>query len=340
MKINLFDKKIPSGIGLLLITIGIIVTTYLVKSGVFFDINAGPAQDPKNIEISNIDDSSFTLTYTTDGQVIGTINFGTSPKVLDKVVLDDRDQLTQSLNKYKIHSITARSLQANMAYYFTITSGDKQYLDKGRLFNTKTGSVIDKNPSMQEPMSGKAILPDGSIPTEGLVYVSIDGAQKLSAFLKNDGSYTVSLNNLRNAALDDYFNLDQNSIINIEINSENLSSSVSVSKDQISPVPIITLSNTYDFSTISDETSKATQKSNENAAFPTVGKVSKKIGLITPTPAQIEQSQTPTQISSPTPIPTISPTGNSSAIITTFTGFATFVSGIVTLLLSRGQSSL
>lgn len=272
MKPRLLSKKVPTGLGLLLIIVGLVATTILVKNGGSFQINAGPGQDPKNIAITNTIDSSFTVTYTTDDQVVGTLNYGTSKDALDKVVLDDRDQLSQTINDYKVHSITVKNLEPETEYYFSITSGDKKYMDNNSAFNAKTGSIINKDPSSQIPISGKVITPDGSSPGEGIVYVSINGAQKLSAFLKNDGNYTIPLNNLRTDSIDEYFIIVASSIINIEVGSGNLISSVSVSKDQINPVPIITLSNSYDFST-SDAASDSAEF-REDVGFPSVDTIS------------------------------------------------------------------
>ena len=284
MRKSFWDRKIPTLIGLLIIIIGTIVTTFLVRGGSLLQIKAGPGQDPKNVQITNVSDTSFTVSYTTDDQVIGTINYGSDASVLDNVVLDDRDQLSQSVNKYKIHSITVKNLNPDTSYYFSITSGDKKYLNNDAPYSSKTAKTINKDPSSQIPLSGKVVLPDGSSPPEGLAYVNIDGAEKLSTYLKNDGTYTLPLNNLRNMSLDDYFSIEANTIIGIEVYAQNLFSSVSVSPGEISPVPLITLSNTYDFSNSPESTESGT-KSNEEGNFPTFGTISKndEPKIVTPT---------------------------------------------------------
>ncbi len=273
MKRSFWDRRIPTVIGLIIITVGIMATTLLVRDGSLFQTKAGPGQDPENIKTTNLSDIAFTVSYRTDDEVIGTLNYGSDPNLLDNVVLDDRDQLSQSVNKYKIHSITVKNLNPITTYYFSITSGDKKYLNNSSPYETKTGNAIDKNPSSQIPMTGKVILSDGSSPPEGLIYVSIDGAQELSTYLKNDGTYTLPLNNLRNEDLNDYFTIDATTIINIDVFSQNLSSSVSLSPDDISPVPPITLSNSYDFSNSSNENSSSASESSQS--FPSFGTVSK-----------------------------------------------------------------
>lgn len=363
MKQSFWNRKIPTLVGLLVITVGIIATTFLVKGGSLFQIKAGPGQDPKNVQITNVSDASFTLSYITSDQVIGTLNFGSESSLLDSVVLDDRDQLSQSVNKYKAHSITVRDLEPNTRYYFTIISGDKKYLKNNSPYEIKTGLKIDENPSSQVPLSGKVSLPDGSFPSEGLAYVNIDGSQKISTYIKNDGTYTIPLNNLRNSALDNHFVIDSNTIINVEIYAENLFSSVSVSPGDISPVPLITLSNTYDFSTSQDVSSAPTESSG-SGSFPTFGKLRAQGGgteelspTLTPTPSsqavlQTSTSPTPTLTSTPTltptptptseitPIPSLPPTGNSSVIIASVAALFAGLAGAILFFLTHGQRAL
>lgn len=342
--------------GFLLILIGTVITIFLVKNGSLFFISAGPGQDPKNVEITNVSDISFTLTYVTDDKIIGTLNYGTDPGNLDTVILDDRDQLSQSVNEYNTHSISVKNLEPDSVYYFTINSGDKTYPKNGSPYNIKTGALIEDQPSSKEPLSGKVLLPDGSSPTEGLVYLMINGAQKLSGYLKNDGNYTIPLNTLRNGSLNSYFSFSKNSIINIEVTTGTLFSSVSLLPDEINPVPVITLSNNYDFSG-NNRDLKPIDTSGKGG-FPSMGTNVRKNEIAptpfpseapveTPTPAspqtaKITSTLTPTAIPSISiaPSPTIPPTGNSSVIITLISGAAAFGAGLILLLLARGQVSL
>lgn len=362
MRQNLFNGRLPTHLGLLIIVIGIFVTTFLVKNGLLFQINAGPGQDPKNIEITNISDVAFTVSYTTDDQVIGTINYGTDPGALENIALDDRDQLTQSVNEYRAHSISLKGLSPNTVYYFMITSGTKTYLDNGSNFNIKTGSELTEQPSDHDPLSGRVVMPDGSSPSEGLVYASINGSQKISAYIKNNGNYTIPLNTLRSKSFNSYFSIETGDIINIEVETANLFSSASVSEDQVNPVPIITLSNNYDFSD-NNKDLKSTDMPGAGG-FPSMGaKVRKNQtiiaqGVTTPTltPSLSEvpiETPTPTSIPTPeitpTPVllsstsgtltPTIPPTGNSSVIISMIAAVTAIGGGIIIFLLTRGQIS-
>jgi len=281
MTSRFLDKRIPTLVGILIIAIGTIFTTYLVKGDTLFEIKAGPNQEPKNIKIANISDDSFTVSYITDDNFSGTLNFGTAPDQLNILVLDDRDQLTQTINSRSSHSLTVRELEPNTSYFFSITSGDKKYFDNGSAYTVQTGSSINNNPSSQIPIAGRVIMPDGSVPNDGIVYVKISGAQDVSTVLKSDGTYTIPLNNLRNSSLNDYFPLSENTIITIEVFSANLVSKIEITPDQINPVPTISLSGNYDFSASDPEISPEDISTRSSELFPSVG-IKKKIEIIEP----------------------------------------------------------
>ena len=257
------DKKFPTLIGVLVIAVGTLLTTYLVKGDTLFDITAGPTQDPKNVRITNISDDSFTVSYITDDSVTGTLNFGTDPNQLNILILDDRDQLSQTIERRRSHSITVKNLEPNSTYSFSITSGNEKYLDNGSPYMVRAGSRINTVPSSQIPIAGKVIMPDGSVPSDGVVFVRINGAQDVSSVLKSDGTYTIPLNNLRNSALESYFTLSENTIINLEVISANLSSKIELPSDLINPVPTISLSGSYNFSAPSQEVSPSVEVSTQ-----------------------------------------------------------------------------
>ncbi len=245
---KILNREFPALLGLLIIIVGILVTTFLVKSGNLFQTKAGPTQNPKDVRITNVTDTSFTVSYTTDDKVIGTLNLGTSENNLDQTILDDRDQLSQAVNAHNVHYITAKGLDPETKYFFKITSGTSQFDNNGSDYFVVTGSTINTDPPSQNPISGNVVQEDSSPLSEGIAYVSINGAEDLSTLVKSAGNYILPLNSARTNDLTNYFTFDDNSIINIEIQTPNQSSSVSVSQNQINPVPLITISNNYDFS--------------------------------------------------------------------------------------------
>ncbi|MCL6096791.1 MAG: Ig-like domain-containing protein [Patescibacteria group bacterium] len=248
MKKTFWDKRIPTLLGLLLIVIGVGVTSFLVKQGVIVVGNASPSTNPQNVRITNITDNSFTVSYNTDGEVIGSLNYGKDQN-LGQTALDDRDQQTGTLTNHKIHSITVRSLSPVTKYFFSITSGQDKFLNSGTPFETVTGAVVATSPSQQKPIVGKVIMPNGQAPGEAIVYITTDNSQVISSLIKSDGSYLIPLNSVRMIDLASYLDFPATSILKMLFFGDGLSSSISLSLNQINPVPTVTLSQNYDFAT-------------------------------------------------------------------------------------------
>lgn len=246
MKENFWNKKIPSLLGIILIIIGIGATTILVKQEGLFSIKANPSQEPKDVRISNITDNSFTVSYWTIDDTTGVLNYGNSQS-FGQSGLDDRDQESGNVINHKIHNITVRNLNPTTKYYFAIISGKDTYTNNSIPFEVTTGSPINTNPLQQDPMTGKIILPTGNTPKEAILLLTTENAQIISTLVKKDGTYILPLNSLRNNDLSSYFKLGEDQIIKLLVFGDNLTSNVILSANQIRPVPTITLSSNFDF---------------------------------------------------------------------------------------------
>ncbi len=248
MKKTFWDKRIPTLLGILLITIGVGLTSFLVNKGVIVVGQASPSTNPQNVRITNITDNSFTVSYNTEGEVIGSLNYGKDQN-LGQTALDDRDQQAGSLINHRIHSVTVRSLSPVTKYFFSITSGQDKFLNNGVPFEAITGSVVTSSPSEQRPIVGKVIMPNGQAPDEAIVYITTDNSQVISSLIKSDGSYLIPLNSVRTKDLASYLPFPTTSILKMLFFGDGLSSNVSLSISQINPVPTVTLSQHYDFAT-------------------------------------------------------------------------------------------
>ncbi len=269
MKKSFWNKKIPTLLGLILITIGIGVTSYFIKQGVFYIIKATPTNNPQDVRITNITDSSFTVSYSTKEKVLGSLNYGEN-EALNKKVLDDKDQQSGNLTPKIIHNITVRNLKPSTKYYFSITSGNETYLNNEIPYEILTGTMIKAEPPDQEPLSGKILLPNGDAPLEAVVYATIKDAQIISTYVKNDGTYILPLNSLRTADLKSYLTLKEDMNIKLLMVGDNYSSNVIVLRKQINPVPLVTLSKNYDFTTSFDEESTESAKFEKFPSFPAI----------------------------------------------------------------------
>lgn len=243
---KLFDKRIPTLLAVIFLVVGVAVTSLLVQQGVIVFQNAAPSDVPQNIRITNMSDTSFTVTYTTDARVVGTISLmkdGANPQV----ILDDRDEQSGVPKPYMLHSISAKDLSANTSYTFKILSATTTYLNGDIPFSLTTPAAISDTPSSQVPLAGKILLPDGTNPDESLIFVTTDNGQVLSTLLNPSGLYILPLNTLRTKDFTSFLTLSDHTKLQILAQNATLTSHVVVGTNGINPLPPITLSQDYDF---------------------------------------------------------------------------------------------
>ena len=246
-KNNLLNKKLPALFSIVLVSISLVTISWLSGNIILFGTKAATANVPKNVQISNISDSSFTVSYTTDEKVFGTIVYGKDKK-LGGVGMDDRDQIIGKPVAHRAHHITIQGVNPSTTYYFSIASGDETFMNDKDFYHVTTAPPSLDKPTSQPPLAGKASLDDGSIPTEAIAYVKTDSSQLLSAVLKPDGSYLIPLNSMRKVDFSAYIAFSPATKLDIQIISPTLQSSLSTLAGQANPVPLIILSKDYDFS--------------------------------------------------------------------------------------------
>ncbi len=248
MKQHFWNKRIPTFLGVVLIAIGLAVTTFLVKQGGLLSINANPSTQPENVRLTNITDSSFTVSYETSDSTFGVISYGQTSS-LGQSGLDDRDQNSGNIVAHKIHNITVRNLSPLTKYYFSIISGKDTYLNNNSPYEITTGKQINDQPTDQEPAGGTVVLEGGGAPKEAIIYLTTDNSQVISTLTKEDGTFILPLNSLRNSDFSQYFQFNDETILRVLAIGEGKSSNVVLSILQAKPIPTITLSNNYDFTT-------------------------------------------------------------------------------------------
>lgn len=246
------------------------ITIILANNKTILNILAGEDDKPKNINLSNVTANSFTLSYLTDKNALGTVKYGSEINNLDRIAIDDRDQLTQKIKPYTTHTITIRELEEKTKYYFLITSGENFYPSKNEFYMVETGEKITKNPSSQLPISGRVIDENNKPLKDILVFLKINGSQKLSSLTKENGYYTFPTNSLRNENLNDYFLISPEAQLTITAHSNEKNSSINILGLNTNPVidlKLISSSNT-----------------NNSEALPTVkGPITSPIPTKTPT---------------------------------------------------------
>lgn len=246
MRQQISNKKLPSILGITIIIFGIVLTTFLVQRTNILQGDASASENPKNIKITNNSDDSFSIIYMTDKSVIGEINLGENPNNLSQKFLDDKDNSSNEINTYSSHSITTENLKPETEYYYTIKSGNKTITDNGKPFSIKTGPKIENSSNNKLLIQGKVVNSDGTPVNDGIALIKIAGSNQISTIV-NDGDFLLSTEKLLTEKLDNFMEINEKSIIDIEIISGEQFSLVRISGNQKSPLPTITLSNNYDF---------------------------------------------------------------------------------------------
>jgi hypothetical protein len=255
---SIWNRRIPSVAGIAILILGVVITSAFVSTGVIFTGRAAPGNTPQNVVITNITDTSFTITYTTSDTVLGTAHYKTSGSNAGAVAFDIRDQKNGQPRPYNIHAIAINNLTPDTSYSFSITSGGGNFTNNGKDYSVRTGKKISYKAPKNAVVKGKIVNQDGSTPNDTLIYLKSDSSQTLSTLTSN-GNYSVSTAKLRTKNLTSYITLSPSSTITINAVGPKGKASAAVLMKGSNPVPPITLANKYDFAATKDTTRIASQ---------------------------------------------------------------------------------
>lgn len=258
MKRSLWEKRIPTILAFLLILVSIFATPYLLRDRVLNIGGASSDSSPRNIQIVNITDTSFSVFFTTQKESISALNIE-GQNLLDTIVYDKRDTNHKQAPYYS-HFITVDNLKPQTAYTFSIISGGETFFDKdNKKFEIVTGSILADSTFKENFFSGKILLPDGSPASDTIVYITADGGKIIATLTDSQGTFSMSTTAVRNITLDDYYNFQPNTEINIYALRQTMQSSVKTTFKDASSIPTITLLQNYNFVNIVSEQQYATE---------------------------------------------------------------------------------
>lgn len=189
-----WSKQIPTFLGVGVLLIGLVVGIWFIGTGPgVFAPRATPQTTPKNVKITNVTDTTFSVSFVTDEQTAGFVKYGTKAETLNLQASDDRDQLSGQVGKYSTHHVTMRNLTAGSEYFFTIGTGSNvAYDNNGTPFTVKTGARASGS-SAAKTVYG-TVTSEGGTPADGaIVYAVAAGAGELSALVKSSGSWAIPL---------------------------------------------------------------------------------------------------------------------------------------------------
>lgn len=261
-----WDQKIPSYFVIVVLIIGIAVTGFLVQQGVLFQGFASPGNTPKDVTISNITDTTFSISYTTSDTVIGSLVITSENNSSEKsIVLDDKDKKNNLPKEYTTHHITVTNLRPQTAYTFSITSGKSTFTSTDGLpsFSITTGQSILQD-TAQYQVKGKVHTASGKPATEGLLYLNTKDSQLVSTFIQPDGSYTLSFRSLRSKNLRTALPITAQTLLSLKAKNRTDETKAEIFLENAKSVPVLTFAKQYDF-TSSETAENVTVSSSESA---------------------------------------------------------------------------
>jgi hypothetical protein len=245
MRHSLWNIKIPTFAGLLLLVLSVALTLFLAQSNTLINIRANPSNVPTSVRTSNITDTSFTVSYITAESTTGSLSYGENS--VGQVALDDRDRGAGNPTSHQLHYFTISNVKPKTQYLFTILSGSTTFNSQGTPFSVTTAPSLPANSGNQKTIDGTVLLPNGTYPKEAITYVQIVNSQLLSAPVQKDGSYHITLNGMREQALEKYIQLSDSDQVNLTfIGDGNQATATTTAKDA-THIPAVTLSNQYSF---------------------------------------------------------------------------------------------
>lgn len=237
--------RIPTILGVLLVIIvvgGVIVS---FESFSRLPSRAAPSVQPDAVQVTNLSDTSFTLTWTTPTPANGVLIVSTPGG--GETVLDERDT-DGKLHQYLTHSVTVRNLKGDTNHEVKILSQGKTYMDNGTPYRIRTFPILTTNPADTTPAYGSVVTADNQ-PGEGaLVFLTLEGGQMLSALVKPSGAWIIPLHRIRALDGSAYLPIQADRITEtLLVKNNGLSTSAITDTLNDSPVPVMVLGKNYDF---------------------------------------------------------------------------------------------
>ena len=231
--------KIPTIVGVLFLVAGLAAGIILIQNTSIFRSGASPQAAPRNVRISNISDSSFTVTWQTDSQTFGFIKFGEGEN-LSQTAQDD-------IEKSTVHSATAKNLKPQIKYSFKVNSQGSDFDSNGMPWAVSTGPALGK-PEATIIMSGQVNQTSGAPAPQALVFATVPGGSPLSTVTSQNGSWLINLAEARASTLSTYASIDtKTSVIEILVQGNTGTATAKITPEAGRYTPAITLGTTQDF---------------------------------------------------------------------------------------------
>jgi hypothetical protein len=153
-------SRIPTVIGVFTLVIGVAVGVFAVNQTQSFRLGASPETTPQDVQISNIQDKSATITWKTDKAVVGSIVWDETANV-SKAAAD-------GTSLKNLHSVNLTGLTPGKRYYFKIISSNATYSNSGSPWTFDTQAKV---PTKTQVLTGSILTATGQPAANAQVFV-------------------------------------------------------------------------------------------------------------------------------------------------------------------------
>src|SRR3989344_1016921 len=190
-------NKMPTLLGLAIVAALVGTVIYAgERFAIFSSLFANRGVTVQRIEITNGTDASLSISWTTESPTIGNVSVS-GGTIRSRVVLDDRDSPTKK-SPTTTHHVTIRDLSPDTHYQITIQVNGRNA--QGSVQPVTTGPTLAQAlDNSLGPAYGSVVSETGQPAAGALVYVTIEGGQKLSTLVTPSGSWLIPLNRMRTA---------------------------------------------------------------------------------------------------------------------------------------------
>lgn len=228
--------RIPTLLGLFVIIGGMAGGVYLVLQNQTLQSKASPDLTPQNVEVTNIEEGSFSISWQTSQETPGFVIVNIAGS--DQTILDDQDPI--SPKPRVLHHATVKNLTPLTTYQYRIVSG-KLKLPPSKI----TTAGVSSFQNGLKPVIGQVAANNQFLPN-GLVFLEVSGTIKQSAPIKEYGNFVIPLSSMRKSNLTDVFLPDDQTIGKIEVVGENSKSTATFYLKDSAKLPLLHLGESLD----------------------------------------------------------------------------------------------
>lgn len=243
------QKRIPTILALLIIGAGIGVTIYLDRFSQNTSTSAKTVSSPKDVHFTNINSSTFTISWMTDNPSAGWVEV--SDDSGKRIFMDDLDSDNIPRPRLTHYSIV-NDLKENSNYQVKIIGGDSKCTNSANCpsFSQQTGTKLTAKIDLPA-IKGKILADLNKTANGAIVYLLIEHFIPLSARTDSAGLWVIPLNNLRPQDPASVVNISDNDLVQISayLTSSQFTTGVTDIRSirQNLPIPPMQIGNSYNF---------------------------------------------------------------------------------------------